>query len=104
MLYEGGVRSPLVVWGPGWVNPRQKGEVNADSFLAAIDLVPTLLSVAGVKAPADVEFDGEALPGVLLGKTEASRQQPLFFRRPPDRDAFAGEADLPDLAGVILSF
>ena len=27
-----------------------------------------------------------------------SRQQPLYFRRPPDRDSFYGVKDLPDLA------
>jgi uncharacterized sulfatase len=35
---------------------------------------------------------------VLTGKTAASRTGPLFFRRPPDRDAFYGIPDLPDLA------
>ena len=42
--------------------------------------------------------DVEALPDVLTGKTRTSRTQPLFFRRPPDRDAFYGDDDLPDLA------
>ncbi|MEQ8766078.1 MAG: N-acetylgalactosamine-6-sulfatase, partial [Planctomycetota bacterium] len=27
-----------------------------------------------------------------------SREAPIFFRRPPDRDAFYGVDDLPDLA------
>jgi uncharacterized sulfatase len=45
-----------------------------------------------------VEFDGQALPDVLLGKSKASRGRPLFFRRPPDRDTFYGVDDLPDLA------
>ena len=35
---------------------------------------------------------------MLFGESEASRKEPLFFRRPPDRDAFYGVADLPDLA------
>ena len=98
MLYEGGVRSSLVVWGPRLVDPDCNGVVNRKSVFAAIDLVPTLLAVAGVAAPEDVEFDGEALAEVLLGKSEASRSQPLFFRRPPDREAFYGEEDLPDLS------
>jgi len=98
MLYEGGVRSPLVVWGPGLVDAGAAGTVNKTSFFAAIDLVPSLLAVAGVGAPADVVFDGEALPDVLLGRSRASRANPLFFRRPPESDAFAGETDLPDLA------
>jgi uncharacterized sulfatase len=98
MLYEGGVRSPLVVWGPGYVDQRRAGKVNRESFFAAIDLVPSLLALAGVQSPGDVEFDGEMLPDVLLGRSPASRSKPLFFRRPPDRDVFYGVEDLPDLA------
>jgi len=98
MLYEGGVRSPLVVWGPGLVEPQKAGTVNRTSVLAAIDLVPTLLEVAGVKPPNGVAYDGVALKDTLLGRSGRSRDKPLFFRRPPDRGAFAGEADLPDLA------
>lgn len=98
MLYEGGIRSPLVVWGPGWIAPGRAGTVNRTSVLATIDLAPTLLALAGVKSPSAVEFDGEALPRVLIGAEDTSRSRPLFFRRPPDRDAFSGVADLPDLA------
>jgi len=98
MLYEGGIRSPLVVWAPGLIDPAKNGAVNRASVFAAIDLVPTLLEIAGVPVPEDVGFDGQALPGVLLGRSEASRDEPLFFRRPPDRDAFYGVPDLPDLA------
>ncbi|MEO1970384.1 MAG: sulfatase-like hydrolase/transferase [Pirellulaceae bacterium] len=95
-LFEGGIRSPLVVWGPGLVT--STGTVNRTSVLSAIDLVPSLLAVAKVDAPQNVAFDGQRLPGVLTGKTAASRTGPLFFRRPPDRDAFYGIPDLPDLA------
>ncbi len=98
MLYEGGVRSPLVVWGPGLLDEDAVGTVNTQSVFSAVDLVPTLLSVTGTPLPDDVAFDGEPLPDVLLGKSDASRAQPLFFRRPPDRDAFYGDPDLPDLA------
>jgi len=97
-LYEGGIRSPLIVWGPGLMAKGKAGSFNEQSFFAAIDLVPSLLAITGVKAPADVKFDGVALPEVLLGKSTASRGQSLFFRRPPDRDAFYGVDDLPDLA------
>lgn len=97
MLYEGGIRSPLVVWGPGLVEPSQAGTVNGTSVLSGIDLVPSLLAIAGVPT-GGVRFDGEALPGTLLGRSAASREQPLFFRRPPDRDRFYGVDDLPDLA------
>jgi uncharacterized sulfatase len=98
MLYEGGIRSPLVVWGPGLIDPDKAGTSNRVSFFAAIDLVPSLLAVAGAEPPEGVEFDGQSLPDVLLGQSESSRSKPLFFRRPPDRDSFYGDKDLPDLA------
>lgn len=98
MLYEGGIRSPLIVWGPGLIDAKDAGTVNRESFMAAVDLAPSLLEIAGVKKPGDVKFDGEAMTDVLLGRSQRSRKAPLFFRRPPDRDAFYGVSDLPDLA------
>ena len=95
-LYEGGIRSPLIAWGPGIVHGQ--GAVNTKSVFSAIDLVPSLLSIAGVDAPPGVQFDGESIPDVVTGKSQQSRKSPLFFRRPPDRDSFYGETDLPDLA------
>ncbi len=95
-LYEGGVRSSLVVWGPGLVG--RTNAVNTRSVFSAVDLVPSLLSIAGVAGPEGVRYDGEALADTVLGKSEDSRQAPLFFRRPPDRNAFYGVDNLPDLA------
>lgn len=94
-LYEGGIRSPLVAWGPGLV--KSVGTVNETSVFSAIDLVPSVLAIAKVDA-SGVRFDGEALPDVVLGRSSASREKPIFFRRPPDRDSFYGDDDLPDLA------
>ena len=98
MLYEGGIRSPLVVWGPGLVNADKAGSANTKSVFAAIDLVPTILQITGTAPPADANYDGQPLPDVLLGKSDASRGELLFFRRPPDRGSFYGDPNLPDLA------
>ena len=97
-LYEGGIRSPLVVWGPGLLSQEMLGKKNQESVFAAFDLPPSLLAIAGCKTPNNVHFDGEDLHQVVLGNSEDSRKEPLCFRRPPDRDSFYGEADLPDLA------
>ena len=94
-LYEGGVRSSLVAWGPSLI--AKKDFVDQESVFSAIDLVPTLLDIAKVKKPEGVKYDGESLVDTLLGKG-GSRKAPIFFRRPPDRDAFYGVNDLPDLA------
>ncbi|MFC1634110.1 sulfatase-like hydrolase/transferase [Planctomycetota bacterium] len=98
MLYEGGIRSPLVVWGPGWIAAGKAGTVNRTSVMAAIDLVPSLLAFADVKPADEVTFDGQAFPDVLTGKSETSRKGSLFFRRPADRRSFYGVKNLPDLA------
>lgn len=94
-LYEGGIRSPLVVWGPGIV--RKSNHVDTQSVFSAIDLTPTLLTMTNTPFPEGVTFDGESLVDTLLGEG-GSRNAPIFFRRPPDRDSFYGEEDLPDLA------
>ncbi len=95
-LYEGGVRSSLIAWGPGLVTG--ENHVNRDSVFSAIDLVPTLLDITGSPHPKNANYDGESLPETLLGKSTDSRKAPIYFRRPPDRDAFYGDNDLPDLA------
>ncbi len=94
-LYEGGVRSSLIAWGPSIV--KKRGHVDRTSVFSAIDLVPTLLDLTGTPRAKGVTYDGESLPKTLLGEG-GSRQAPLMFRRPPDRDAFYGVNDLPDLA------
>ena len=90
-LYEGGVRSPLVAWGPGIL--KKEGFVDRVSVFSAIDLTPTLLSLTSTSAPEAVEFDGESLVSALVGEG-GSREAPIFFRRPPDRDSFYGVEDL----------
>jgi uncharacterized sulfatase len=94
-LYEGGVRSPLIAWGPGIV--KKQKHVDTESVFSAIDLAPTLLKLTETPVPDSVKFDGEPLVGTLLGDG-GSRTAPIFFRRPPDRDSFYGNNDLPDLA------
>ena len=95
-LYEGGTRSPLVVWGPAFIPAPKTGTQNETSIFSAIDLAPSLLALAGVKFPANT-FDGENLSDTLLGKSTASRQAPLCWRRPPDRPG-GNRENLPDLA------
>lgn len=97
-LYEGGIRSPLVVWGPGLIADKSAGGVNRVSVLAAIDLCPSLLKLSGAPALPGVAYDGEEMLGTLLGRSDASRGNPIFFSRPPDRKNFYGFKDLPDLA------
>ncbi|QDU03538.1 Arylsulfatase [Gimesia chilikensis] len=96
-LYEGGVRSPLIVWGPSLINPKAAGTTNNTSVLSALDLNRSLYSLTGTELPQGVQLDGEDLADTLLGKEKQSRQAPLFWRRPPDRPGTREEPN-PDLA------
>ena len=97
-LYEGGTRSPLIVWCPGLMNATRIGRHNESSVFSAMDLVPSLLAVAKVPSPNEVRFDGENLSAVLLGQSDESRKSPLFWRRPPDRKMAYSAGPLPDLS------
>ncbi|MGQ1891319.1 sulfatase-like hydrolase/transferase [Thermophagus sp. OGC60D27] len=97
-LYEGGIRSSLIVWGPGFIEESKMGTRNKESVFSAIDLKPSLLDFAGVEESKGIVTDGENLIETILGESKASRQSPIFYSRPPDRNNFYGFKDLPDLA------
>jgi arylsulfatase A-like enzyme len=97
-LYEGGIRSPLIVWGPGLISTEKAGFRNRESVLSAIDLAPSLLTIAGANAPAYNTYDGEVVSETLLGNSNASREKPIYWSRPPDRKSYYGFENLPDLA------
>jgi uncharacterized sulfatase len=98
MLYEGGTRSPLIVWGNGLLEPSKRGTKNDQTVFYALDFVPSLLKIAGIEVDPTVKFDGEDFSEVLLGRKVAqSHQTPLFWRRPPDRPGPKEGTPLPDL-------
>lgn len=97
-LYEGGIRSPLIVWGSRFINHNAKGTRNRGSVFSSIDIVPSLLSFAGLQLPKGIIFDGENLIETILGVDTASRKAPIFYSRPPDRKSIYGFENLPDLA------
>ncbi len=98
-LYEGGTRSPLIVWGPGLVASSRRGTVNTTSVFAAFDLAPSLLAISGIE-DGNMAFDGENIAPALLGQKDVSRAAPIFWRRPPDRKTVSEKLTerLPDLA------
>ena len=98
MLYEGGTRSPLIIWGQGLLATEQRGTKNEQTVFHSLDLVPSLLRIADVPIPSETVFDGEDFSEVLLGhKTQQERQNPIFWRRPPDRPG-PNNNPWPDLA------
>jgi arylsulfatase len=71
-IAEGGIRSPLLVAGPG-----VKGGRQVDEFAYVWDLMPTILDFAGVSAPEQYQgrplegMRGKSLTGVLDGSKQA---------------------------------
>lgn len=97
-LYEGGIRSSLIVWAPSYISKEAQGIRNKKSVFSAIDLKPSLLEFTGIKESAETVTDGESLIKTILGESNASRQEPIFYSRPPDRKDYYGFKNLPDLA------
>ena len=96
-LYEGGIRSPLIVWGPKFLAKNVVGTTNEESVLCALDVNRSLYSFAKVSPSNPQELDGEDLMSTLVGQSKLGRTAPIFWRRPPDRPGTAME-DNPDLA------
>ena len=78
--YDGGTRTPIMVMWPGHVKPGEH-----DDLVNSIDLAPTVLAAAGVKAPED-------LPGINLLDVAAGK--------PNDRDTIFGEIFEHDVADI----
>jgi len=66
-LYDAGIRVPLIISWPGVVKPKER----TGAMVRWVDFLPTLLEIAGGKAPTDI--DGKSFAGVLLGKTAQHR-------------------------------
>jgi len=75
--YEGGTRVPLIVYWPGVT----KAGTACDTPVISMDLLPTLLEVAGVKKISNVGMDGVSLVPLLRGTSKLGRDE-LFWHYP----------------------
>jgi hypothetical protein len=75
-LYEGGIRMPFIVRWPGTI---PAGEVDANSVLCSVDLLPSFCTITGTDLPTEYPLDGEDMSQVLLGAGETERTNPLFW-------------------------
>lgn len=102
-LYEGGIRSPLIVWGPGLMAEGSEGTTQSETVLCALDLNRSLYTLTKTPLPEGTALDGEDLLPAILGSSKQGRRSPIFYRRPPDRPGFGHgypDQDNPDLAAV----
>ncbi len=68
-VYEGGHKVPFIAWWPGKI---EAGSEN-DAPAITLDIMPTLLSLAGLEPPADRPLDGVDLSPVLLKQQRVPR-------------------------------
>ena len=69
--YDAGIRVPLVVSWPGVVAPASR----VDAMVSWVDILPTLVDMAGGKPPADNTIDGRSFLTVLRGQTKDLRDR-----------------------------
>jgi len=80
-VWEGGHRIPAIAWWPGKIRP---GTVNDDLFIS-LDLMPTMLELAGASAPKGHTFDGISMVDALLRENKTEPRQ-LFWNGRAMRD------------------
>jgi arylsulfatase A len=73
-VFEGGHRVPAIAWWPGTVRPGTE----TDQLGISIDLMPTMLSLAGAVLPENHFLDGVDISPVLL-EDAALPDRPLFW-------------------------
>ena len=73
--WEGGVRVPTVVWWPGKISPG----TSSDAISGSIDLLPTLVTLAGGQVSDQRVIDGRDLWPVLSGAAKSSVRDVQYY-------------------------
>jgi arylsulfatase A-like enzyme len=82
LMYEESIRVPLIVFDPRRPAPRTKRMV--DALTLNIDFAPTLLELAGVRAPASMQ--GRSLVPLLKGTLPADWRTDFFYEHYTRKD------------------
>ncbi len=73
--WEGGVREPTIAWWPGQIAPG----ASCDAIMSNMDVLPTLVGLAGGKVPTDRKIDGRDIWPLLAGKARMSPHEALYY-------------------------
>ena len=84
MLYEGGVREPLIIWNPSLFKP---AVVNTP--VCNYDFYPTLMELTGAGSN-NQKFDGISLAPVLKNPAKATPERTFYWHYPLDKPHFLG--------------
>ncbi|MDG1510242.1 MAG: arylsulfatase [Mariniblastus sp.] len=87
--FEGGISSPLIIHWPDGIAAAQQGAI-VDTPAHLIDIMPTLLNVAGIKYPTTYHTDIEPNTEHKIKPVEGISLVPLFTGRPIKRSTPLG--------------
>lgn len=73
--WEGGVRVPTIAWWPGKIAAKS----SCDAVAGTIDLLPTIVNLAGGKVPAEPVIDGRDISPLLFGKSKESQREAHYY-------------------------
>ncbi len=73
-LYEGGIRVPMIAWGPGRVAAAKV----SDQVWANWDILPTVCQLTATPAPSGI--DGISFSPALMGKTQPKQHEYLYWQ------------------------
>ncbi len=83
MLYEGGIRVPMIATWPRGIEAEQTN----DTPVLGIDFYPTFLELAGTESPINYTLDGVSLAPLFQGDNEIERDA-LFWHFPAYLEAY----------------
>ena len=73
--WEGGMRVPTIAWWPGKI----PAGTSTDAVTGMIDILPTLVRLAGAKVPTDRKIDGGDIWPLLRGQPGAKSPHDVFY-------------------------
>jgi len=73
--FEGGVRVPTILWGPGRVPENSV----CDKLASTLDVLPTLAALAGAQKPKDRVIDGEDITHLFHGEFDKANPDKAFY-------------------------
>jgi arylsulfatase A len=81
--WEGGVREPTIAWWPGKIAAGSA----CDAMMSEMDVLPTLVHLAGGTVPTERVIDGRDIWPQLSGQSRQSPHEALFYFRSDHLDA-----------------
>ena len=76
--YEGGIREPLIIKWPGKINPGSSSDIPVSN----IDFYPTLMEIADIKLPENIQLDGQSILPLLRNTENFNTDRPLYWHFP----------------------